>query len=195
MGFVLPNSEHSSSLFSRSSNRDRAIGLFPDEDHANGRCHNVVACRNYHSSDETQEVRLRSILDELGSLEAGSIIKAKEPALRLIAEAFSGLRNEWLVQILLDFDGRYVSHNVVCKGVRHFARGSFRKVVAPVIEYGAQAFVLVHNHPSGKSLPSKADIQMTKQICQLSQILDLGFLDHFIVSDRTILSMQKAGYL
>ena len=39
-----------------------------------------------------------------------------------------------------------------------------REVVKRALELGATAMILVHNHPSGNPQPSKADIDMTRQI-------------------------------
>lgn len=39
-----------------------------------------------------------------------------------------------------------------------------REVVKRTLELSATAIVLVHNHPSGDPTPSRADIEMTKQI-------------------------------
>ena len=39
-----------------------------------------------------------------------------------------------------------------------------REVVERALELSATAIVLVHNHPSGDPTPSRADIEMTKQI-------------------------------
>ena len=39
-----------------------------------------------------------------------------------------------------------------------------REVVKRALELGASAIIMVHNHPSGDPTPSKADIEMTRQV-------------------------------
>ena len=45
----------------------------------------------------------------------------------------------------------------------------------------ATAIVLVHNHPSGDPTPSRADIDMTKQIVAAAKPLGVAVHDHIIV--------------
>jgi len=57
-----------------------------------------------------------------------------------------------------------------------------REVFRPAIEYSASAVILVHNHPSGISKPSEADIAITRQIVEAGKMLGIGVLDHVIVT-------------
>jgi DNA repair protein RadC len=56
-----------------------------------------------------------------------------------------------------------------------------REVFKPAIEYGAAAVILVHNHPSGVALASKADIEITKQLVEAGRVLGISVIDHVIV--------------
>ena len=56
-----------------------------------------------------------------------------------------------------------------------------REVVKRALELSATAIVLVHNHPSGDATPSRADIDMTKQIVDVAQKLGIEVHDHIIV--------------
>jgi len=56
-----------------------------------------------------------------------------------------------------------------------------REVVKRALELSATAVVLVHNHPSGDPTPSRADIEMTKQIIEVAKPLGIAVHDHVIV--------------
>lgn len=56
-----------------------------------------------------------------------------------------------------------------------------REVVKRALELGATAIILVHNHPSGDPTPSRADIEMTKQIVQAAGALGVVIHDHLII--------------
>jgi DNA repair protein RadC len=45
----------------------------------------------------------------------------------------------------------------------------------------ATALILVHNHPSGDPTPSRADIEMTRQIVEIAKPLGIAVHDHIIV--------------
>jgi DNA repair protein RadC len=56
-----------------------------------------------------------------------------------------------------------------------------REVVKRVLELAATAVILVHNHPSGDPSPSRADIEMTKTIIDISAPLGISVHDHIII--------------
>ena len=56
-----------------------------------------------------------------------------------------------------------------------------REVVKRALELSASAIILVHNHPSGDPTPSRADIDMTKQIVDAAKPLGVAIHDHIIV--------------
>jgi DNA repair protein RadC len=53
--------------------------------------------------------------------------------------------------------------------------------VKRALELSATAIVLVHNRPSGNPTPSRADIEMTKQIIAAAKPLGVVVHDHIIV--------------
>ncbi len=56
-----------------------------------------------------------------------------------------------------------------------------REVVKRALELSATAVVLVHNHPSGDPTPSRADIEMTRNIVEIAKPLGIVVHDHIIV--------------
>ena len=57
-----------------------------------------------------------------------------------------------------------------------------REVVKRALELGASALIMVHNHPSGDPTPSKADIEMTKEVRDAGAKLDIVLHDHLIMT-------------
>lgn len=56
-----------------------------------------------------------------------------------------------------------------------------REVVKRALELSASAIVLVHNHPSGDTTPSRADIEMTRKIVEAAEKLSIVVHDHVII--------------
>lgn len=56
-----------------------------------------------------------------------------------------------------------------------------REVIKRALELSASAIILVHNHPSGDVTPSRADINMTKQIIEAAEKLNITVHDHLII--------------
>ncbi|SMH53548.1 RadC family protein [Azospirillum agricola] len=56
-----------------------------------------------------------------------------------------------------------------------------REVAKRALELAASAVILVHNHPSGDPTPSRADIEMTKEIVRAANAVGLAVHDHLII--------------
>jgi DNA repair protein RadC len=65
-----------------------------------------------------------------------------------------------------------------------------REVVKRALELSATAIILVHNHPSGDPTPSRADIQMTQAIVEISKPLGISVHDHIIVGKEGHASLK-----
>ncbi|MCF8467340.1 MAG: DNA repair protein RadC [Sneathiella sp.] len=70
-----------------------------------------------------------------------------------------------------------------------------REVVKRALELGATALILVHNHPSGDTTPSKADIDMTAEIVAAAAALNIRIHDHLIVGGHDSVSFKSLGLL
>jgi DNA repair protein RadC len=56
-----------------------------------------------------------------------------------------------------------------------------REIVKRALELAASAIIMVHNHPSGDPTPSKADLEMTKQVVTALAAVGITVHDHVIV--------------
>ncbi len=70
-----------------------------------------------------------------------------------------------------------------------------REVVKRALELSASSIILVHNHPSGDPTPSRADIEMTKQIIEAARPLKISVHDHLIVGKTGHASMKSLGLI
>ena len=70
-----------------------------------------------------------------------------------------------------------------------------REVVKRALELGATAMILVHNHPSGNPQPSKADIEMTRQIVTAAKNLGIIVHDHVVIGKGQYASFKSLGLL
>ena len=65
-----------------------------------------------------------------------------------------------------------------------------REVVKRALELSATAIIMVHNHPSGDPTPSRADIDMTKEIVEAGKRLGITVHDHIIIGKNGHASMK-----
>jgi DNA repair protein RadC len=70
-----------------------------------------------------------------------------------------------------------------------------REIVKRSLELSATAVILVHNHPSGDPTPSRADIDMTRQIVAVARPLGIAVHDHIIVGKEGHASLKGMGLM
>ena len=63
------------------------------------------------------------------------------------------------------------------------------------LQHLASSLILVHNHPSGNTKPSEADIRLTKKMKEAGALLDIPVLDHLIFTDHAYYSFADEGIL
>jgi len=64
-----------------------------------------------------------------------------------------------------------------------------------VVESLASGIILAHNHPSGNTNPSQADLNITKDLQQLCRLVDSEVLDHVILTADSFYSFADNGKL
>jgi DNA repair protein RadC len=69
-----------------------------------------------------------------------------------------------------------------------------REIVKKIIELKANAFILLHNHPSGDLQPSKEDQAITIKVGIAAASIDVSLHDHIIIGDG-FHSMADSGWL
>ena len=70
-----------------------------------------------------------------------------------------------------------------------------REILKEVLKVGATSIIIVHNHPTGDTTPSKADIQITQKIKETLQTIDVSLHDHLIVAKGNYISFKMLGLL
>lgn len=70
-----------------------------------------------------------------------------------------------------------------------------REIVKRALELSASALILVHNHPSGDPTPSRADIEMTREIASAAKALHIALHDHLVIGRSGHASFKSLGLL
>ena len=93
--------------------------------------------------------------------------------------------------IFLDVKFRVIGEEVMQRGTINQVAIHPREVVKMAMEKKASALILVHNHPSGDVKPSRADVEITKQIKQALEAINISLLDHIIISKYDYASLKS----
>ncbi len=97
--------------------------------------------------------------------------------------------------LFLDARNRLLADEAQARGTVNHTPVYPREVVRRALELHATAIILAHNHPSGDPTPSRADIDMTREIKAAAQALSIVLHDHVIIGNGKWLSFRKEGLL
>ena len=95
----------------------------------------------------------------------------------------------------LNNQNKVISRDCISKGGIAATRVDLRLVLKRALEVGATALVMAHNHPTGNLHPSASDVGLTKKMNEAAKILDIGLLDHLIVSEKNYFSFADENKL
>ncbi len=70
-----------------------------------------------------------------------------------------------------------------------------RLVFKKALELSSTAIILCHNHPSGKTKPSKSDENITKKLKSAGETLDINILDHIIITENSYFSFADENLI
>ncbi len=118
-----------------------------------------------------------------------------EDVARILIPQMSYLKKENFKAVYLDSRRRIIKDETIFVGSMNSSIVHPREIFEPAITEGAAAIILIHNHPSGDPAPSKADIEITKQLIECGEILEIEVLDHLIIGGNSYFSFREEGFL
>ena len=68
-----------------------------------------------------------------------------------------------------------------------------REIFKKGLEINASAIIVAHNHTSGNSSPSDADITSTKELIEIGKLMGIEVLDHVILGKDNYWSLAENG--
>lgn len=104
-------------------------------------------------------------------------------------------KTECVILLCLDTKGQLLKEERISDGSVKMSLVSPREIFLTALKYSAVNILLVHNHPSGDPTPSNADIQLTGNLKELGEKMDIPLLDHIIIGDCRYTSFKEAALL
>ncbi len=151
----------------------------------------------------------------LGAAKIASIFSAMELAKRGLREELAGKdvvrdpqsvvdylsadlrdrKKEIFKVLFLDRGNRIVAERDLFQGTVDQAMVHPREIVKAALELHASGVVLVHNHPSGRTEPSREDQEMTRKVQAALQTVSIRVLDHIIIGDNRHFSFREHNWI
>lgn len=158
--------------------------------------------------DEVKKMKKNIDLDELTYVPFVKMTMVKEKELpyafedvsrpekiaALVQSVLEGADREHILVLSLDAGGKLAAIEVASVGAVDKAIAEPREMFKHAILANAAGIVAVHNHPSGRCVPSDEDVEITKRMKKAGEILGIPLWDHIIVGDG-YLSFKEEGML
>lgn len=112
------------------------------------------------------------------------VIRSPQDVADLLMEEMRYEKKEEARVVILNIKNVVQKIIKIAQGGTNFAVIEPKEVLADAIKMGAPKIILLHNHPSGDSTPSKSDFEVTDRIYECAEIMGIQLLDHIVIGDR-----------
>ena len=112
----------------------------------------------------------------------------------LLRGRIANLDRENFVAVLLNTKNEVIEFPTISVGTLSASLVHPREVFKPAIRASAASVILAHNHPSGKTEPSREDREVTRRLTSAAEIVGIEVLDHVILGHEYF-SMKEHGML
>ena len=127
--------------------------------------------------------------------EAGQPLRSSEDVFRHFRENLEEEKRELFYVVLLNNKNRKIREVKISEGSLTASLVHPREVYNPVIRESAAAVIFVHNHPSGDPAPSQEDIEITRRLKEVGEVMGIRVLDHVVIGLERYFSFSDRGML
>lgn len=104
-----------------------------------------------------------------------------------VYEEFKDLKDadqECMWLLCLNVKNKVIDKAMIALGCIDSAQVDLRILLRRLLVSGSASFVLVHNHPSGDTMPSCADLELTQAVKKAAGQFDIKLQDHVIIGNK-----------
>ena len=102
---------------------------------------------------------------------------------------------ESFLVVHLDGKNRMVGMTTCSIGIMTSSLVHPRDVFRTAIANMTAGLIFIHNHPSGDPAPSKEDLDITKRLCEVGNLIGIRCLDHIIIGSGRYFSFADQGLI
>ncbi len=125
-------------------------------------------------------------------LERPKITSSKD-VYELLFPVLADLPHEEFWILLLNRSNKIIDKKRISQGGTAGTVIDIKMILKNAIEKLASSVIICHNHPSGNTQPSKADIEITGRLKEAARAMDIKLLDHIIIADNLYFSFLDEG--
>ena len=124
-----------------------------------------------------------------------ALIDSPRAAAAALSHDLMWQQQEKFAVLMLDVQNCLIGTQVITVGTATETLVHPREIFRESIKQGATNLIVAHNHPSGNLQPSQQDIELTQQLLEGAQYLDIPLLDHIILGNGEYNSLKQGEYI
>ena len=178
--------------------------------------HNILALNKYTKEDELNFLKNLSIqefmeIKGIGKVKAIQLkaicelavrmsrpsnykqiqIKSPQDMANVVMDELKDEKKEIVKLVMLDSRNTIIKITNIAVGGTNFANFSIAEVLGEALKVKSPKIILIHNHPSGNSNPSKQDFDITEKLYKASQTIGIEFVDHIVIGNKEYTSIMS----
>ncbi len=104
---------------------------------------------------------------------------------------FVNCYQEKFIALFLDNKCNLITYEVIFIGTISNSSVHPREIFKLAFKNSASQIIIVHNHPSGDSNPSNADINVTDKLYEIGKLMSIPIIDHIIIGYNNFYSFYE----
>lgn len=118
-------------------------------------------------------------------------ILSSQQLAKYIQANYEDEKQENLILLCLDTQNNIISEEVIFKGGTQYSIATPKEITYQAIKKLSTSIILAHNHPSGSYYPSHNDVNFTRKMTEVCELLEIDLLDHIIVGREGYYSFRE----
>lgn len=145
----------------------------------------------------TKAVELKAAIEfglrvSQSSIPKQGIITSTRTAGEWLLNEMKDLHQEHLVTLFLNTKNEIIKKRTIFIGTVNSSVAHPREIFKEAVKYPTARIIIAHNHPSGDTEPSQADLLFTKRMISCGEMMGMELLDHLIIGHGEYLSLRES---
>lgn len=157
----------------------------------------VAKIKSYEISEELEQFKELMTTIAKGNIGKKDLatVKGKTELLNYLRSDIGFKNTEEFKVIYLSSSNRLIGEETLFRGTIDRSVVYPRLIVERALKYPTKGIIFAHNHPSGDLKPSRKDIELTHELKDLLDVLDIKLLDHIILGEGDHFSFYENGLI
>ncbi len=118
-------------------------------------------------------------------------IKMPQDVAKLLMDELKAEKREIVKVVIMNSQNVILKVQTISQGGTSSAQVDTKDILMEAVKMGAPKIIVVHNHPSGDSKPSEADISFTEKLEKAAEVLGILLLDHIVIGYNQYTSIRS----